>query len=302
MEQGRGMERKRGIGGVELTEEMNEGVIVLRGIFVGCSMGAPLERIKFLLQTQNYFLQTNRISTPFPGIYSTAKGIIKEEGFRHLWRGNFTNILRETTGTLISYQIGQNIYQFVATYDKSRSKEEDGGVRFIAMGVGGAAGYLISYPLEYTRTLLATDLKTSFAPERNYRGISHIFSHTLQNGGLRRFFTGFWLAGPELFFSRAISITLMESIFKSEKDMGTQLISLSFIPVLAGLASHPFDTLKRRLILSSDTPALTLAKDMMTKEGIKSFYGGFTVTVFRGFLTLSLLSLTYIMQNIVDNG
>ena len=50
---------------------------------------APLERIKILKQTQNYYNHSN-----YNTIYSSCKFIFKNEGLSGFYRGNYSNLLR----------------------------------------------------------------------------------------------------------------------------------------------------------------------------------------------------------------
>ncbi len=53
---------------------------------------APIERVKLLLQTQH--VNPALAGKEYTGIMNCFTRVAKDEGFKSLWRGNLTNIIR----------------------------------------------------------------------------------------------------------------------------------------------------------------------------------------------------------------
>ena len=116
---------------------------------------APLELYK--IQSQNkYFKESN------------IKNVLKNEGFRYLWKGNLTNCIRAFPQFGISYSVyafsKNNLFYFL---------ENKNYKNFYSGGVAGFVSMSIIYPLETIRTRLSLQMNKS-----HYNSISSAFSVT----------------------------------------------------------------------------------------------------------------------------
>ena len=66
---------------------------LMGGVFAGIvyTVGAPIERVKFLLQVQD---TSKTIETRYKGIGDCFSRIHKEQGFASFWRGNSANVIK----------------------------------------------------------------------------------------------------------------------------------------------------------------------------------------------------------------
>jgi len=135
--------------------------VFLGGISTSISktMSAPIERVKFFLQTQ-YCL--DNINPKFKGINNCFINIIKTEGFFSLWRGNLINVIRvfPTQGFNFAFNDYFNNLIFSQFEQKNKSKISI-YKHFIGSclsgGLSGAATLSFVYPLDLIRTRLALD-------------------------------------------------------------------------------------------------------------------------------------------------
>jgi solute carrier family 25 (adenine nucleotide translocator) protein 4/5/6/31 len=58
------------------------------------TIAAPIELIKLRLQNMDAMLKAGTITKPYTGMVDVATRVVEEEGFRALWKGNGTNVLR----------------------------------------------------------------------------------------------------------------------------------------------------------------------------------------------------------------
>merc|ERR1712080_592295 len=57
-------------------------------------MGAPIERVKLLVQNQDEMIKQGRLDKPYNGVIDCTKRVLATEGVYPFWRGNLANVLR----------------------------------------------------------------------------------------------------------------------------------------------------------------------------------------------------------------
>jgi solute carrier family 25 protein 16 len=118
---------------------------------------APLERVKILFQVAT-------IHYPFKGVVPTLRRIVEREGFRGLYKGNVSSLVR-----IFPYAATQ-----FAAFDifKAALTPKDAGIsglaNFLAGAGAGATAVAFTYPLDVTRARLAVQVpRTSHSPSRS---------------------------------------------------------------------------------------------------------------------------------------
>lgn len=96
----------------------------------------------------------------YNGIVDCSKRILNEEGAKAFWKGNWTNVLRYFPTQALNFAFKDT---FKRMFNK---KKEDGYAIWFAanMASGGLAGSVslaFVYSLDYARTKLTNDLKSS---------------------------------------------------------------------------------------------------------------------------------------------
>ena len=224
---------------------------------VSKTLAAPIELIKLRLQNMDAMIKAGTLETPYAGIGDCASRIVKEEGFKALWKGNGTNVLRYFPTQALNFSFKD---YFKRLFNKN--KERDGYWVWFAgnLASGGAAGsasLAFVYSLDYARTRLSNDLKSSKkGGQKQYSGLIDVYKQTLKTDGIAGLYRGFVISCVGIVIYRGLYFGIFDSIKpilpKSVKDnlFVTFLLGWS-VTVGAGLASYPIDTIRRRLMMTS---------------------------------------------------
>ena len=144
---------------------------------------APIERVKLLIQNQDEMLKTGALDKPYSGPIDCFKRVIAEEGVGPLWRGNLANCLRYFPTQALNFAFKERIKaQF--NIQKTDPKLTKLGKNIASGGCAGALSLLFVYSLDYARTRLANDLKSSKkgGGERQYNGLVDVYKKTIASG------------------------------------------------------------------------------------------------------------------------
>ena len=235
---------------------------------------APLELYK--LQRQNSFMP-----------HSTIKSVIKREGIRYLWKGNYTNCLRVFPQNAINY----GVFQFSKNNIVCDLQNEE--LRnFLSGCLGGSVSMFCIYPLETIRSRLCLQHANS-----HYKGLidacrSIPFSHLYK--GLRMSIMGY---APFTAISFSMYFNLRhnyEYCAPFNSDINKMLCG-----GVAGLAAltvtYPTDLIRRRLQLQNFDARvpkydgiLNCIKKINSTEGFRGFYRGLLASYIKIFPALSI--------------
>ncbi|EER45111.1 conserved hypothetical protein [Histoplasma capsulatum H143] len=163
---------------------------------VSKTAAAPIERIKLLIQNQDEMLKSGRLDRKYNGIIDCFSRTAKNEGVVSLWRGNTANVIRYFPTQALNFAF-RDTYKSMFNFKKDR----DGYAKWMAgnLASGGAAGatsLLFVYSLDYARTRLANDAKSSKGTgERQFNGLIDVYKKTLKSDGIAGLYRGF---GPSV--------------------------------------------------------------------------------------------------------
>ena len=271
------------------------------------TLGAPLERIKIIMQNQNEIIKTGKLEQPYTGIYNCFERIVQREGVRQLWRGNLANVLRYFPTQAFNFAF-KDYFKLLFNY----SQERDGylkwaGGNILAGSLAGFASSGITYSLDYTRTLLSSDLTTTKNEKRQYKGIIDVYKQTINTKGIRGLYTGFWLNAPTLFIYRGLYFGLYDSlksfdiVNKNEHDFIAPFFLALFVTIIAGIPAYPFDTLRRRMMINyNNLSTYKMFCDILKNEGWPALFSGYKANIFRSFAgALALVIYDKLQQSLV---
>ena len=233
---------------------------------------APLERIQVLSQTGPELAKTRVLTnTSLPNIVGN---VVKNEGVVSFFRG---------AGVHFLYRAAKNwAYGFLAL-DRIPKYGQDGALKgatnsFLTGAVAGATAGALVYPLEYIRVRRVTDLPSA-GGQRAFPTTYDAIKTTLRAEGAGGVYRGF--------VSSLASNTLHKGILLTETYFFYNIglpISTSFCLGLfvTSLFTYPFDTVSRRMIVTSLSDfKYSGVKDAFTSiyknEGLTAFYRGFGV-------------------------
>lgn len=121
-------------------------------------------------------------------------------------------------------------------------------------GMAGATSLTFVYSLDFARTRLGSDIGKG--SEREFTGLVDVLRKTYQIGGMRALYNGYGISVAGIFAYRAIYFGVFDSyagIVAGGRKQGKleKYIVAQTVTVLAGVASYPLDTVRRRLMMQS---------------------------------------------------
>jgi len=260
---------------------------------VSKTAAAPIERVKLLIQNQDEMMKTGRLEKRYSGIVECFQRTYNTEGFNAFWRGNLANVIRYFPTQALNFAF-KDYFKRVFNF----RRERDGYALFFLGNVmsGGAAGalsLLFVYSLDYARTRLAADNKSSKkgGGERQFTGLIDVYKKTMATDGLAGLYRGFVISAVGIVIYRGLYFGLFDSIKplipKSVQNNFSANFLLGWIvTTTAGLASYPIDTIRRRMMMTSGeavkyASSIDCAKQIMAKEGVYSFFKGAGANILR---------------------
>jgi len=261
---------------------------------VSKTAAAPIERVKLLIQNQDEMLKSGRLSTPYKGIGECFSRVIREEGFASLWRGNLANVLRYFPTQALNFAFKDYFKKMFGF-----TKEKDGYAKWFAgnLASGGAAGassLLFVYSLDYARTRLANDAKSSKkgGGERQFNGLIDVYRKTLKSDGIAGLYRGFVISCVGIVVYRGLYFGLYDSLKPvvltgnlKNNFLASFLLGWA-ITIGAGLASYPVDTVRRRMMMTSGEAvkyksSMHAFAEIIKKEGVTSLFKGAGANILR---------------------
>jgi solute carrier family 25 (adenine nucleotide translocator) protein 4/5/6/31 len=263
------------------------------------TVAAPIERVKLLIQNQGEMLKSGRLDKPYGGVIDCTQRVIATEGVAALWRGNLANCLRYFPTQALNFAFKDKVKAAFAF-----SKSDSEGVKFAKnIASGGAAGalsLLFVYSLDYARTRLANDAKSSKkgGGERQFNGMIDVYKKTLASDGIGGLYRGFVISCVGIIVYRGFYFGLYDTIKPMMGKDVNFLVSLALgygVTVTAGLLSYPLDTVRRRMMMTSGEAAkykgsIDCTMQILSKEGVGSFFKGAGANILRGLAGAGVLA------------
>lgn len=263
---------------------------------------APIERIKMVVQNQAEMVKSGTLEKPFTSVMDCASWIYREEGFAAFWKSNFTNCIRYFPTQALNFSFKEEVKK----YDSLKKNPADSylvstGKNITAGGIAGTGSLAFVYSLDYARTRLANDMKSTKVggSGRKYAGLLDVYKKTIAEDGFAGLYRGFTISAVGIFVYRGLYFgmydTIMPLVPKENTNVGTRFAVGYCVTVGAGLASYPIDTIRRRMMMAGGTSAykgsLDCATKIMAEEGIKSFFKGAGANILRGVAGAGVLAL-----------
>jgi solute carrier family 25 (adenine nucleotide translocator) protein 4/5/6/31 len=256
------------------------------------TIAAPLERIKMVVQNQDEMIKKGTLEKRFTGLMDCSNWIIKNEGFMAFWKSNFTNCLRYFPTQALNFAFKGQIKRHFSP-GKGDNYAVVLGKNILGGGLAGGGSLAFVYSLDYARTRLANDLKSSKkgAAEREFTGLLDVYRKTWNSDGIAGLYRGFVISFVGIFIYRGFYFGLYDSImplFDSNVGLGTRFAVGYCVTVAAGLASYPIDTIRRRMMMTSGAKTMQYkgswdcTQYILKNEGVKSFFKGAGANILRG--------------------
>jgi solute carrier family 25 (adenine nucleotide translocator) protein 4/5/6/31 len=278
---------------------------------VSKTAAAPIERVKLLIQNQDEMLKSGRLSTPYKGIGDCFSRVIAEEGVASLWRGNLANVIRYFPTQALNFAFKDQFRRMFGF-----NKDKDGYWKWFAGnlasgGAAGAASLTMVYSLDYARTRLAADNKSSKkGGERQFNGLADVYRKTYASDGIAGLYRGFVISCVGIIVYRGLYFGMYDSLkpVLLQGNMKDSFVGAFFlgwgITIGAGLASYPLDTIRRRMMMTSGeavkyNSSLHAFQEIVRKEGFASLFKGAGANILRAVAGAGVLAGYDQMQLIV---
>jgi len=252
---------------------------------------APIERVKLMIQNQDEMIKAGRLQQRYKGPIDCFNRVVKEEGFRYLWRGNVANCIRYFPTQALNFMFKERIKQ-TFKINKTDTYMQQFGKNIFSGGSAGAMSLLFVYSLDYARTRLANDTKVSGkgGGERQFNGLIDVYRKTIKSDGIGGLYRGFVISCVGIVVYRGFYFGLYDTVKPLIDPKGGFWVSLLIgygVTVTAGLASYPIDTIRRRMMMTSGQAvkykgSIDCFIQIVRNEGFMSLMKGAGANILRG--------------------
>ncbi|KAM0010367.1 putative mitochondrial carrier protein [Helianthus debilis subsp. tardiflorus] len=241
---------------------------------------APLEGSVFLIENQYEMIKAGRLSHSYRGLGDCMARTIRDGGgLVSLWRGNAANGL--------SFAFKDYFKKLFNIKKDIDGKSTSFACNLASGGAAGAASSFFVYSLDHARFLLENDAKAAMkgGRGRQFNGLIDVYKKTLTTNGIvglyRRFniscvgaivYYGLYFGLYDTLEPALVNVDLQDSFI-------TRLYMGFHITILAGHASYPIETLRRRMLMTSGQALkfknpIDVFFDIVMNEGAKSLFKG----------------------------
>lgn len=254
---------------------------------------APIERIKMVVQNQAEMVRAGILEKPFSGIGDCTAWIMKNEGVAAFWKSNFTNCLRYFPTQALNFAFKGQVKAWGLKPKKTDDPLTKLALNVTGGGLAGGGSLCFVYSLDYARTRLANDMKSTKkgGGDRQFTGLLDVYKKTFASDGFTGLYRGFNISFVGIFVYRGFYFGLYDTImpfFPEDTGVFIRFCVGYCVTVLAGLASYPIDTIRRRMMMTSGNAALqysssfACAAAIMRDEGFTSYFKGAGANILRG--------------------
>jgi solute carrier family 25 (adenine nucleotide translocator) protein 4/5/6/31 len=267
---------------------------------VSKTAAAPIERVKLLVQNQGEMIKQGVLSKPYKGVIDCTLHTFKHEGLFPFWRGNLANCIRYFPTQALNFAFKDKI-KLMFKQNKNDPYMINFAKNVSSGGVAGAMSLCFVYSLDYARTRLANDLKSTKkgGGDRKYKGLVDVYKKTLASDGIAGLYRGFVISCVGIVIYRGCYFGFYDTLkpILLGADAG---IMLSFclgygVTVTSGLISYPVDTIRRRMMMTSGQAvkykgSLDCTFQILRTEGTMALFKGAGANILRGIAGAGVLA------------
>lgn len=258
---------------------------------VSKTAAAPIERVKLLVQNQDEMIKQGKLDTPYKGVIDCTKRTFQTEGFIPFWRGNLANCIRYFPTQALNFAFKDKI-KAMFKQNKNDSYVVNFSKNIASGGIAGAMSLCFVYSLDFARTKLANDTKSSKkGGAREYNGLVDVYKKTLASDGIQGLYRGFVISCVGIIVYRGCYFGFYDSLkpILLGDDAGLLAsFALGYIvTVTSGLISYPVDTIRRRMMMTSGQAvkykgSIDCTVQILKNEGAMSMMKGAGANILRG--------------------
>ncbi|XP_014772190.1 uncharacterized protein LOC106870577 [Octopus bimaculoides] len=260
---------------------------------------APIERVKLLVQNQDEMLKSGRLKEPYKGVIDCTMKTFRSEGILPFWRGNLANCIRYFPTQALNFAFKDQI-KIMFKSSKADSYTLKFSKNVASGGVAGALSLCFVYSLDYCRTRLANDAKSSKkGGERQFNGMVDVYRKTIASDGVAGLYRGFVISCVGIVVYRGCYFgfydTLKPIVIGDEASLLMSFALGYIVTISAGLVSYPIDTIRRRMMMTSGeavkySGSIDCTMKIVKSEGFMSLMKGAGANILRGVAGAGVLS------------
>lgn len=269
---------------------------------VSKTAAAPIERVKLLIQNQDEMIKQGRLEKRYTGIVDCFKRTAADEGVVSFWRGNTANVIRYFPTQALNFAF-KDKFKAMFGFKKDENYWKWFAGNLASGGLAGATSLAFVYSLDYARTRLANDAKSSKGDgKREFNGLVDVYKKTLASDGIAGLYRGF---GPSvigivvyrgLYFGLYDSLKPVVLVGPLEDSFLASFLLGWAVTTGASTASYPLDTVRRRMMMTSGQAvkydgALDCFRKVVAAEGVGSLFKGCGANILRGVAGAGVISL-----------
>ena len=261
-----------------------------------------------LLQNQDASSQISR-DKRYRGARDCLKRVIREQGFRSLWRGYLVTIFRYFNTNSFTFAMNSH-YKKINIYDKDKDPFKFLTANLFAGAAAGMTNWLVFYPLDFARTRLAVDVGKNYA-DRQFKNIFDWYYKILKSDGFTGLYRGLGITLLLTILYRSTYFGLFDTgkayLFTDPKKQNLFLLWMfgTWTTAFGNFMFYPLDTVRKRLQMQSGrvdkqyTTAIQCIQTIYRKEGPFGFYKGVVPNIFKAFGGSMVLVLNDKMKNLL---
>jgi solute carrier family 25 (adenine nucleotide translocator) protein 4/5/6/31 len=244
-------------------------------------------------------LKTGRLDKAYGGVIDCTTRTLKTEGLVSFWRGNLANCIRYFPTQALNFAFKDQI-KAIFNPSKTDSYAKKFGKNIASGGAAGAMSLCFVYSLDYARTRLANDTKSSKkGGERQYKGLIDVYSKTLKTDGVQGLYRGFVISCVGIIVYRGCYFgfydTLKPIVLGENAGLAASFMLGYVVTISSGLVSYPIDTIRRRMMMTSGeavkySGSIDCAVKVIKAEGFMSLMKGAGANILRGVAGAGVLS------------
>lgn len=256
---------------------------------VAKTLTAPIERVKLLIQTQDANPKIMSGEVPrYTGIVNCFTRVTAEQGFWSFWRGNVANIVRYFPTQAFNFAFKDTIKDLFPSYSPKTDFAKFFATNMASGGMAGAMSLLIVYPLDFARTRLAADVGSG--AQREFSGLVDCLAKIGKSSPMA-LYQGFGVSVQGIVVYRGSYFGLYDTakgVLPKDSPFLAKFMVAQVVTNVAGILSYPFDTVRRRLMMTSGSKEKLYSGtvDAFVKisqnEGMGAFFKGAFSNVLRG--------------------
>mmetsp|Transcript_44616 Transcript_44616/g.105699 ORF Transcript_44616/g.105699 Transcript_44616/m.105699 type:complete len:318 (+) Transcript_44616:532-1485(+) len=261
------------------------------GVSAGLSktVVAPIERVKLLIQTQDANPRIASGEVPrYTGIVNCFTRVSAEQGVAAFWRGNLANVVRYFPTQAFNFAFKDFFKSIFPKYNQKKEFWSWFGVNMASGGLAGASSLLIVYPLDFARTRLGADVGKG--KDREFNGLVDCIAKTAKRGGPVALYQGFGISVAGIIVYRGAYFGFYDTAIGMLKPTNIvfKFLIAQAVVAASGIASYPFDTVRRRLMMQSGSKerlyngTLDCFAKILKNEGSSAFFKGAGANILRG--------------------